>query len=125
MKKRQLGLAMLVLVAAAATPRPADEFHFALSRSEPAADATVQTPAQIKLWFTQVPRPGTLAVRLVNAAGQQVELAEPKADEADAKIVSAAIARALPAGAYTVAWRGAGDDGHMVQNEFAFRVTAE
>ena len=30
----------------------------------------------------------------------------------------------LDEGAYTVAWRGIGDDGHVVRNDFGFRVTA-
>jgi methionine-rich copper-binding protein CopC len=31
----------------------------------------------------------------------------------------------LPAGGYTVAWRGIGDDGHVVRGDFTFSVTAQ
>jgi methionine-rich copper-binding protein CopC len=123
--RKPIALLTLVLVAAAATPERAEDFHFALSRSAPAADATVPAPAEIKLWFTQVPRPGSLAVRLVDAGGTRVETEEPAADESDAKVISLRIGRTLPAASYTVEWRGIGDDGHVVQGRFGFRVTAE
>ena len=125
MRNQRIALFALVAVAAAAVPERGADFHFALSRSAPAADATVPAPAEIKLWFTEVPRPGSLAVRLVDAGGALVETAEPKADEADAKIISLRIGRTLPAASYTVAWRGIGGDGHVVQGEFGFRVSAE
>jgi len=116
---------MAVLVLAAATPRSESAVHFALSRSVPAADASVSSPAELQLWFTQVPKPGSLSVRLTNARGDLVETPEPRAAEADAKEIHVAVERRLAAGGYRVAWRGIGDDGHVVQGEFGFTVTAQ
>jgi methionine-rich copper-binding protein CopC len=115
----------LALVMAAATPRPENDVHFALARAVPAADASVASPAELQLFFTQVPRPGSLSVRLTNAGGDLVETPEPRAAENDAKEIHVAIERRLAAGGYRVAWRGIGDDGHVVQGEYGFRVTAQ
>jgi methionine-rich copper-binding protein CopC len=115
----------LVLVLAAATPFIEKDVHFALSRSVPAADASVSSPAELQLWFTQVPKPGSLSVRLSNARGDLVETPAPAAAENDAKEIHVALERRLAAGGYRVAWRGIGDDGHVVQGEFGFTVTTE
>lgn len=125
MNTRLVGLLVALLMTTGWAPRAGDEFHFALARSMPAADAAVPAPSEIRLWFTQVPKPGSLTVRLVNARGDLVQTESPKADETDPKVISLAIRRSIPVGRYTVAWRGVGDDGHVVQGEFGFSVVAE
>jgi len=98
--------------------------HFALSRSAPAADATVASPAEVRLWFTEAAEAGTVGIRLVDPAGAAVETAEVVQDAQDTKVYSVAVARRLAAGRYSVAWRGVGDDGHTVQGNYAFTVAA-
>lgn len=123
--RTKIGAALtLVLVAAGANPSSAD-LHFALARSVPAADATVPSPAELQLWFSEVPRPGSLSVRLLDARDALVETPEPRAAENDAKEIHVAVPRRLSAGGYRVAWRAIGDDGHAVQGEFAFSVAAQ
>jgi methionine-rich copper-binding protein CopC len=123
MKSKLLMLAtgLLLTVGAAKT----ELLHFGLSRSVPAADATVTSPAELRLWFTQVAKDGSVGIRLVDPAGAAVETAEPARDAQDGKIFSVAVDRRLAAGRYTVAWRGIGDDGHPVQGNYAFTVSAE
>jgi methionine-rich copper-binding protein CopC len=123
MRARHLILAAGVLLALGA--KTVDTLHFALSRSVPAADATVTAPAEVRLFFTEAPQANSVSVRVLDAAGAALETpaAAPNAD--DAKIYSLAIGRTLPAGRYSVAWRGAGADGHGVQGTFAFTVSAE
>ena len=121
---RALSILALVVGVAAATPAEHTPFHFALARSAPAADATVTSPNEIRLWFTQVPRDGSLSVRLVDAGGELVETCAPNAQADDTKAFRVEIGRQLPAGSYTVAWRGVGDDGHPVQSEFGFTVAS-
>jgi methionine-rich copper-binding protein CopC len=124
--RTKIGAALgLVLVAAAANAPGAADVHFALARSVPAADATVPAPAELQLWFTEVPRPGSLSVRLLDARGAVVETPEPRAAERDAKEIHVAVPRPLVAGGYRVAWRAIGDDGHAVQGEFGFTVAAQ
>lgn len=94
---KKLGaLAVLVIVGAAAAPKASDTFHFALQRSVPAADATVPSPAEIQLWFTQVPQEASLSARLVGTGGHLVETGEPTAHQDDAKAFSIRIGHPWP-----------------------------
>jgi len=124
-RKLSMTFAVAVFVAVAAAFADASEFHFALTKSAPAADSKVSPPSELRLWFSQVPQSGSLSVRLVDAGGDLVETGEPVSDEADAKVVGIAIPHAIGSGTYTVAWRGIGDDGHVVRGEFGFEVTAQ
>jgi len=124
MNAKHLILAAGILLALGAATA-AHVLHFGLSRSVPAADTTVTTPAEVRLWFTQVAKEGSVSIRVVNAAGNAVETAAPAPDEADGRIFAVAISRPLAAGRYTVAWRGIGDDGHVVTGDFGFTVSAE
>ena len=123
MKSKLLILAAGLLLTVGAAS--AGLLHFGLSRSVPAADATVASPAEVRLWFTEAAKDGSVGIRLVDPAGAAVETAEPVRDAQDGKIYSIAVARRLAAGRYTVAWRGIGDDGHTVQGNYAFTVSAE
>ena len=122
MKAKHLILAAGVLLALGAK---AADLHFALSRSLPAADATVAAPAEVRLWFTEAAQENSVGIRLMNAGGTALETPPATRDQADAKIYALAVPRPLPAGRYTVSWRGVGSDGHVVQGNFAFTVTAE
>ena len=115
------------LLSAAALTATADAaaFHFALSRSVPAADASVPSPEEVRLWFTQVAQPGSVAIRLIAPGGDAVRTGDPLPDEDDGRVYHVDLAGKLPAGAYTVSWRGIGDDGHVVRGDFRFSVTAE
>lgn len=123
MKAKSLLLAVGAVLALGATG--VDARHFALTRSVPAADATVASPAEVRLWFTEAATDNSVAIRLVDTAGAALETGETTRDAQDAKVYSIALSRALAAGRYTVAWRGIGDDGHVVQGNFAFTVGAE
>jgi hypothetical protein len=126
MRAKALILAAGLLTAAGATYTAADAaFHFALSRSVPTADATVPSPPEVRLWFTQLAQPGSVAIRLINLAGDAVSTGEPMPNEDDGRVYHVDVASKLPAGAYTVSWRGIGDDGHVVRGEFGFSVSAE
>jgi hypothetical protein len=120
-----LTLALVATALAAAPARDADVRHFALAKSEPAKDAAVPSPSEIRLWFSQVPQGNSVSVRLVDAGGAALETGDLASDADDAKIVYLPLHHPLTAGRYTVAWRGIGDDGHVVRGEFGFSVTAE
>ena len=125
--KSTLSLLAIILLAAlgAATPHASSSaLHFALSKSVPAADASVPSPAELRFWFTELPQENSVAIRLVDPAGEPVGTGEPTPDEQDGKILTVSVPEALPAGTYTVAWRGIGGDGHVVRGDFAFSVTA-
>lgn len=103
----------------------APTLHFALSRSVPEADAEVAPPAEVRLWFTEVPQESSMSVRLIDAAGEPVETGALGHDPEDGRIFFLPVEGTLPAGAYTVSWRAIGQDGHVVRGDFGFTVTAE
>lgn len=109
----------------AATPAPtADDLHFALDRSTPEADATVEAPSEIRLWFTQEPQEGTASIRVVEAEEASVHVTEATQDNEDATSFYVQLHGTLPPGTYTVSWRGMGQDGHVVRDSFQFSVAA-
>ena len=111
-----------VLVATAAATYPA-VLHFGLSRSVPAAGASVAPPTSVTLWFTEEPQENSISIRVVDARGDLVESSDARQDSGDATQFSISPSGTLPAGGYTVAWRGMGQDGHTVRGDFGFIVS--
>ncbi len=131
-------LAVLALVArssgapVAETPSPATwavdmaaaALHFDVRKSEPARDSAVAPPAELRIWFTQVPQDNSMTIRLLRG-DEWVETEPAMQDPDDGKIFHVAIGHALAAGAYTITWRGIGEDGHVVRGEIPFSVVTE
>jgi methionine-rich copper-binding protein CopC len=115
----------VAMIAAMVAATPADIPHFALSKSTPEADATGASPSEIRLWFTEEPAEGTTSIRLVEAEEAGVHVMDVEQDPNDARSFFVTIHGTLPAGVYTVSWRGMGDDGHVVRDTFAFTVAAQ
>ncbi|MBR44062.1 MAG: hypothetical protein CME18_06580 [Gemmatimonadetes bacterium] len=113
---------VLFLVLAAGGPKVQ---HFGLSKSIPSADSKVVSPGQLQLWFTQAPQEGSVTIRLVDSGGDLVGTGEPVRNSEDPKLMEVDVPSVLDAGVYTVVWRGIGDDGHVVRDEFGFEVTPE
>ncbi len=95
--------------------------HFSLSRSEPAPEATVSPPEELRLWFTQAPQENSISVRLM-AGDAVVETGPAIPDSEDDKVYSVAVGRTLEEGGYTIAWRAMAADGHVVRGEIPFMV---
>ena len=126
MKRWMILLAALALGTGSASVATASSgLHFALVRSSPEADASVSSLDEVRLWFSQVPQEGSVSVRLVGPAGEAVETGDLASDPEDGKVVFVPVETTLPGGAYTVAWRGIGDDGHVVRGDFAFTVATQ
>ena len=121
--------ALVMLVGAAPYAQPGtpldDVAHFALESSSPAAGATVPAPAELRLTFTQEPEDGTVSIRVLEAADAGVHAMDATQDEEDARSFVVAFHGTLPAGTYTVSWRGMGADGHVVRDTFQFTVQAQ
>jgi methionine-rich copper-binding protein CopC len=123
--KRAFLTAALVFALGAAGAAAANVYHFALSSSAPAADATVATPDEVRLWFTQVPQENSVAIRLIDGGGEAVETTDAAADPEDGMVFFVKPTSPVSPGSYTVSWRGIGDDGHVVRGDFAFSVSAQ
>lgn len=111
--------ALLVSAATAATP-----LHFDLDRSSPEAGEVVSELTGVELWFTQVPQDETTSIRVVDDAGELVPTGDVVQDPEDGAHFSVALERPASPGDYTVAWRGMGQDGHVVRDDFSFTVGA-
>lgn len=105
-------------------PAAAHALHLELTRSQPAADAAVSSPAEIRLWFSQVPQASATSLRLIRDGSPVAAVGDLAADPEDGKVFAAPVEGTLPAGAYTVSWRTMAADGHVVRGEFTFTVQA-
>lgn len=126
MKKLLSGTALGLVLAGtlAATTVDVDARHFALSKSSPEADATVEAPSEVRLWFTQEPQDGSTSIRIVEAEDAGVHVGDVVQDSEDPTSFFVELHGELQAGTYTVSWRGMGQDGHVVRDSFHFSVAA-
>ena len=95
--------------------------HFSLRGSEPAAEATVAPPEELRLWFTQAPQDNSISVRLM-ARDAVVETGPAIPDSEDDKVYSVGVGQTLEEGGYRIAWRAMAADGHVVRGEIPFTV---
>lgn len=117
--------AVLLLGTAPSSPAPAASgVHLQLDRSHPAADTTLVSPAEIRLWFSQVPQASATTVRLLRGDEPVAALGDLRQDPDDGKIFAAPVRGTLPAGQYLVSWRTMAADGHVVRGDFTFDVEA-
>jgi methionine-rich copper-binding protein CopC len=112
-------LAFVALVGAT----PAEPAHFALRTSVPEAGSSVESPTEVRLWFTQEPQEGTTQIRIVEAESAGVHVMDVVQDADDPTSFSVEIHGTMPAGSYTVSWRGMGQDGDVVRDTFTFDVS--
>lgn len=99
-------------------------FHLRLERAEPAADATVEAPREIRLWFSEQPGIRATSVRLSTEDQRALELGSPTLDGENPKLVRVAVVGELGPGVYSVSWRTTSADGHVVRGDFKFTVEA-
>jgi hypothetical protein len=110
--------ALLLMVMAAA---PAAR-HNRLVKAEPGVDSTVaKSPTEIRLWFKEPPEIPVSSIKLADAAAKPFATGEVKATD-DKLSIAAPVTAPLPAGRYTVTWKTAGTDGHVIRGSFGFTV---
>ena len=96
--------------------------HARLTKSDPAAKATLAVPPKIiRLWFSEAPEIAMTRIALSDSLGKSIPLADVKRGD-DKLIVQASVPTVLPAGRYTVSWRVAAADGHPSSGSFTFSV---
>ena len=125
LKTLQIALISMAIIAALAAVPASDVPHFALSRSAPEADASVQSPSEIRLWFTEEPEEGTTQIRILEAEDAGVHVMDIEQDPEDPRSFSVELHGEFSPGTYTVSWRGMGADGHVVRDTFEFTVVAQ
>lgn len=99
--------------------------HAVLTRAEPAPNSAIaQTPAAIRLWFTEPLEARFSSLQLRDSGGVTIAIPESQIDSADAKQLVVQPGD-LPEGLYTVVWRVvSAADGHHTEGSFPFTVGA-
>lgn len=110
-------VAVLAVVAALLLPSAPAAAHTSLRSSDPAENAQVTALPKVTLEFSESVR--FPAVVLTGPDGERYENGKPRVD--GRKIVQdVGPPSALPAGAYTIAYRVVSRDGHPVEGEIPF-----
>lgn len=107
-------IASLVIAPLAAT------VHARLVKAVPAIDGTVAAaPTDLTLWFSERPDLPLSNIRLMGPDSVSIPVAAPRA-VADSMALTTTIRSALAPGKYTVRYRTAGPDGHVMAGKFQF-----
>jgi copper resistance protein C len=97
--------------------------HAALLKSTPARRSSVmQSPAEVRLWFSEDLEPSYVSVWVVDAGGQRLMTGPVSVDNKDKSVIAVTLPPVAP-GVYTVHYRVMSVDGHVVQLGFVFTVT--
>lgn len=111
------------LAASLAGPRSAAAaLHLRLTASSPAKDTVLAAaPSRIVLTYSQEPQLRLSAITLAGPQGN-VALSPVAADSADAKKLVARVSGTMAPGAYTITWRTASSDGHVIRGTVGFTL---
>lgn len=115
---------LLALVAAAgwwlASPGGAAA-HANLAAADPAPNSELaDAPGRVIIWFTEPIEPGLSEIRVLDAAGRQVDRGDSAVDDLNPLAMSVGLGD-VPDGTYTVAWENVSTvDGHRVRGSFVF-----
>jgi len=91
--------------------------------TSPVADSQAASPALISVTFTEELVAEYCYITLFDAAGNPVPL-EPAVVDVSGTVLSSAVPETLAAGVYRAVWHNVSVDGHEVDGEFSFEVTA-
>lgn len=96
--------------------------HAFLDRADPRVGSRVKTPpAQVRLWFTERLEPAFSTMRVLDAAGKQVDMQDARVDPGDGALLVVSIPPLGP-GSYKVVWRVLSVDTHVTEGNFTFTV---
>jgi len=113
----------LWLLALSGLAAPQAAAHAFLDRSEPRVGSTVhESPAELRLSFTQELEPAFSTVQVRDQGGVQVDKGDAQVDVGDATILRVSL-NPLPPGTYKVTWRVVSVDTHPTEGDFTFQVT--
>jgi methionine-rich copper-binding protein CopC len=96
--------------------------HAFLDHAEPKVGSTLtNSPAEIKIWFTQELEPVFSTLEVQDAQGKEVDKKDAHLDAKDKSLFLVSLPQ-LPAGTYTVIWHVVSVDTHRTQGRFKFTV---
>jgi len=92
--------------------------HARLVSSDPAANARIKPPGQIKLLFSEKLEPAFSSVEVSDANGARVDQGKPRISASTMRVG----VKPLPPGTYRVRWQVLSVDTHTTEGNFTFRV---
>ena len=96
--------------------------HAFLDHAVPKVGSTVtNSPAQIKLWFTQNLEPVFSSFEVCDAKGKEVDKKNVHPDDKDKSLLIVSVP-SLSDGTYTVTWHVVSVDTHRTQGHFKFTI---
>ena len=96
--------------------------HPVLEASDPGQGATVSSPKEIRLTFTENLIAKFSGLTIKDQSGRPIGTASPSVGPNDKRQLIVPISTPLPPGAYDVDWHAVGADTHRVTGHFSFRV---
>jgi methionine-rich copper-binding protein CopC len=115
-------LAAVLLMAVSISP-PAFAHAFP-DHSVPAVGGTIaQSPAEIRIWFTQKLEPSFSNIEVLDASGARVDRDDATVDAQDPTLLRVSV-KPLAAGTYKVVWHVVSTDTHTTDGNFSFTVKA-
>ncbi|KAA0891124.1 copper homeostasis periplasmic binding protein CopC [Pusillimonas sp. ANT_WB101] len=96
--------------------------HAHLESATPAQDATVGSPAELALHFTEGLEPALSGVALTAGESAPIELGKAQTAKGDDKTLLVPVPQPLKPGAYTVNWHVLAKDGHKSKGSYTFTV---
>jgi copper resistance protein C len=99
--------------------------HAFLDHADPAVGSEVkESPAEVRVWFTQKLEPAFSTLVVQNAKGEQVDKKDAHFDPKDATLFIVSVPTLTP-GTYTVVWHAVSVDTHKTDGTFKFTVKAK
>jgi copper resistance protein C len=96
--------------------------HAFLDHAEPKVGSTVtNSPAKVKIWFTQELEPAFSSIQVQNAQGKEMDKKDAHLDAKDRSLLEVSLPQ-LPSGTYTVTWHVVSVDTHRTQGRFEFTI---
>jgi copper resistance protein C len=98
--------------------------HAFLDHANPKVGSTVtNSPAVIKIWFTQQLEPVFSSIKVQDTQGNEVDKKDVHLDDKDKTLLIVSLPQ-LPDGTYLVTWHVVSVDTHRTQGSFKFTVKA-
>jgi methionine-rich copper-binding protein CopC len=97
--------------------------HAFIDHTDPLVGSTVkQSPTSVNLWFTEGLEAGFSNVKVLDAAGQEVDKRDVQIDPKNPKHMTVSLPKSLGAETYKVVWHAVSVDTHVTDGSFTFTV---
>lgn len=96
--------------------------HAFLDHAEPKIGSTVtNSPAEVKIWYTQELEPAFSSIVVKDAQGNEVDKKDIHVSKRNQALLEVSLPK-LPPGTYTVTWHVVSVDTHRTQGHFEFTI---